>query len=101
MSARIDLRGRSLEEIEELTRSWRRRRFQESLHELATVECKFTAEQVAKAYQLPKRTIVELCKAGKIRANKPLDNKWRISHAALRAWDAATSTAPNGNGSGS
>ncbi len=57
-----------------------------------------TPEQAADVLQLPKRTVLDLCRRGELGAKK-LGRRWRIPRESLRtvferAADSARSTAP-------
>lgn len=90
MSEKIDLRGKSRDEIAELTKRWKPDRFVAALHELATIEPFFSPRTVAKAREMSPRVIAELCRSGVIRAHRPLENGWRIPLSAVREWDGRT-----------
>ena len=95
MSARLDVRGKSREEIAELLRSARRERLYELIYELATLEEHFTPKEIARARRLSPRAVLNFCRAGKIPgAHKPLENGWRISRRGLEQWDQDTCVTP-------
>lgn len=100
MSEKIDLRGKSRDEIDHLTKGWRRDRFLDAIHELATIEPHYSPRTVAKAREMRPLTIAKLCANGTIPdCHKPLQNGWRIPDSSLRKWDKATRVARTvGNG---
>jgi hypothetical protein len=90
MSAKIDLRGKSREEISELTKRWRHDQYVDAIYQLATIEPFFSPRTVAKARESSPRVIADLCRNGTIQAHKLSDNVWRIPLSAILAWDRAT-----------
>lgn len=61
---------------------------------LSVAEVFFTPAELAKARRLPRRTVVELCKRGEIRAHRVLSNRWRIPLSAVHEWDRNTAALP-------
>ena len=92
---RMDVRGKSREELDVLLAGVRRERLYDLIHELATLEEHFTPLELARARRMPKRTIVQMCVQGRIPGtHKPDASKWRISRRGVEQWDASTQVTP-------
>jgi hypothetical protein len=95
---KIDIRGKSRDEIKVLLRTRRRKSLLDIIRELGTLDQHFTAEQIARARCLPKREIIKKMKAGELQGNKLTPYRWTASLSAIRDWDAATAVKIASNG---
>jgi hypothetical protein len=95
MSLKLDVRGKSREQIGELLRSKRRDGLLDLIYQLANIEDHFTPLEVARARRMEKYAVVALCRDGKIPGtHKPSANQWRISASGLEEWDRSTCVTP-------
>lgn len=86
----MDLVGKSLSQIEEATRNKKRHELLLIIHELASFEPMFKPNEIAQRRRCSKAKILELIKAGVLRAHKPLDNALRVPLSSIREWDRQT-----------
>lgn len=86
----INLVGKSLEQIREATKDWSRHELQTAIYKLASCEPWFSPQELAALRGVSKFKIVELIRAGVLRAHKPLDNAYRIPLSGIHEWDRQT-----------
>lgn len=101
MSAKIDVMGKTREQLGDLLGRKRPAELIDIIHELATLEPFFSPRTIARARGMSKRRIVKMCKDQELRAHKPSPNNYRVPLSAVREWDANTAVklSPNGHGS--
>ena len=103
MSAKINVIGKSREEIDQALRHKRPEELLDIISELATLEPFFSPRTIAAARGISQRRLVAMCKNRTIRAHKISENNWRVPLSAVREWDENTAVklSVNGNGNGS
>jgi hypothetical protein len=89
-TARMNLVGKSKEQIEQATRNKKRHELIEIIYSLATFEPMFKPQEIATRRRMSKGKVLGLIKTGVLRAHKPLDNALRVPLSAIRDWDSQT-----------
>jgi excisionase family DNA binding protein len=87
---RMNLIGKSREQIEQATKDLKRHELIDLLYSLATCEPMFKPQEIAARRGMSKQSILKLIKRGVLRAHKPLENAYRVPLSAIREWDAQT-----------
>jgi acetolactate synthase small subunit len=98
MSDKLNLIGKSRDEIARAVARKRPEELVDIITELATIEPHFSPKTIARARQMSQRRIVEMCRTGEMPgAHKPLANGWRVALSGIRQWDESTAvTLANG-----
>jgi hypothetical protein len=97
----MNLIGKTREQIDAATKNKSREELVDLIHELATLEPKFTVTEVAKANRMSRDVILAKIKTGEIpreHVHRSLENSYRISLTGIRIWDASTALALEFNG---
>ena len=89
-SPAVKVLGKSREDIESATRNYTRDELLDLIYSLATCEPHLKVSDVAARRGLSKQKVLQLIRAGSLRAHKPLANGIRVPLSAVRAWDANT-----------
>ena len=90
MPKKLEIIGKSREEIERLLARKERHELLDLIANLANLEPMFSPERIAAARELAPATVLGLMKTGVIRAHLVSHNRYRAPLSAVRAWDAQT-----------